>query len=106
MLESFVIKINKVVVIVRVHKIAVFLGEYKAGAYMQLRQHGIVRVADVEHLFGRIIQITALLVAQVGIGVPVAYDLARLSYADSTVVGSDNNPRLFLCQEFKQVEHW
>jgi hypothetical protein len=30
MLEGFIIKINKVIVVVRVYKIAVFLGKYKA----------------------------------------------------------------------------
>ena len=95
MLEGFVIKINKVVVIVRVHKIAVFLGEYKAGAYMQLRQHGIVRVADVEHFLRVEISITTLFVAQVGVGVTVADDLAWFFNADGTMIGCDNHTNLF-----------
>ena len=94
MLKGFVIKINKVVVIVWVNKIAVFLGKYKARAHMQLRQHGFVRVADVELLFGRLIQITALLVAQVGIGVPVADYLAWFFYTDGAVIGSDHYAHL------------
>jgi hypothetical protein len=55
MLEGLVIKINKVIVIVRVHKVAIAFGKNKAAAYMQLWQHGIVRVAYVEYLFGVIV---------------------------------------------------
>ena len=95
MLEGFVIKIHKVVVIVGVHKIAVAFGKYKAAAYMQLRQHGIVGVADVKYLLGVIIKVFALFVTQVGIGVAVADDLARVFYLDGTVVGCDDHPYLF-----------
>jgi len=49
MLKGFVIKINKMVVVIRVNKILVFLRKYETRAYVQLGQHSIVRVADVKY---------------------------------------------------------
>ena len=76
MLKSLVIKVNKMVVVVRVNKVLIVFGEHKARAYMQLWQHGIVRVTYVEHLFGIKVKVTPLFVTQVGIGITVSDDLA------------------------------
>ena len=104
MLEGLVIKINKVIVIVWVHKVAIAFGKNKAAAYMQFWQHGIVRVTNMEHLFSVIIKVFTLFIAQVGIGVAVADYFAWVFNTDGAMVGSDHNPHLFLGQEFQQIE--
>jgi len=70
---------------------------------MQLRQHGIMRVFDVEHFLWRKIKVAALFVTQVGVGVTVANDLAWFFYTDSAVICSDDDACLFLRQETKQI---
>jgi hypothetical protein len=75
-LEGLVIKVHKLVVVVGVHKVVINLGKYKAAAYVQFGQHGIVRVFYVEHILGIKIQIFPLFVTQVGVGIPIADDLA------------------------------
>jgi hypothetical protein len=104
MLESFIIEINKMVVVVWVYKVAVFLGKYKARAQVQFGQHGVVRIADVEYFLGIVIQVFTLFVTQVGIGIPIAYNFAWVFNTDSAMIGSDDHSYLFLRQKFKQVK--
>lgn len=96
MLKGFIIKINKMVVVIGVNKITVAFGKGKAGAYMQFWQHNIMRVTHMENLFGIKVKVFTLLVTQIGIGVTVADDLAGVFNPDGAVVGCDNYPYLFL----------
>jgi hypothetical protein len=52
------------------------------------------------------IQVFALFITQVGIGVTVAYNFAWIFYPDGAVVSSNNYSYLFLSQEFQQVKQW
>ena len=104
MLERLIIKIHKLVVVVGIYKVVINLGKYKATAYVQLGQHGIVRVFNVEYIFRVKIKVFALLVTQVGIGIPVAYNLAWGFNFDGTVVGTDYHANLFRGQKFQQLE--
>ena len=104
MLKCLVIEIYKVIIVVWIHKVTVAFSKYKAWAYMKLRQHYIMRVFDMEHIFRIKVQVLALFVSQVGISITIADDLAWIFNADGAVVRRQDNSCLFLGQEFKQVE--
>lgn len=90
MLERLVEIVDEMVVIIGIYEIRILARKNETGADMQLRQHGVVRIFYMEHVFGDEIEVLALFIAQIRIGVAVPDDLAGMLYADGTVVGGDD----------------
>jgi len=96
MLKRFIVEVYKVIIVIRIDKITIAFGKGKATAHMQLRQHRIVRVADMKNFLSIKVQVFALLVTQIGISVFITDNLAWVFNLNSTMIGSDNYLNLFL----------
>ena len=103
-LESAVEVIDKMVVIVWIDKISVFFRKDIAGTYMQLGQLGILRVFDMEYIFAYKVEVFALLVPEIGIGIAVPDNLAGAFDPDGAVVGGDDDPYFFLGKPFEGIQ--
>ena len=96
MLEGSIKVIHKLIVVVGVYKVVVVLGKNKSGAHMQFRQLCIMRVFDDKHIFGIVIKVFTLFVAEVGVCVSVAHNFTGFFNFYGAVIGGDNNAYIFL----------
>lgn len=100
MLERAIIVVDKVIVIIGVYKIIIILGEHKSRAHMKLRQLRIMWIFDNENFLTVVIEIFALLITEVRVGVSIADDFARPLHPNCAVVGRDDYTHATLCQPF------
>src|SRR5690606_22242255 len=104
MLKGLIVIIDKLVIVIRVNKIAVFLCKNETGADMQPGQHSILRVLDQEHILVYIIEVLTLFVPQIGVGITVSDYLTGMLDADGTMISGHNDPHVLLRKPFKCIK--
>ena len=103
MLEGVAIVADVVVVVVGIGEEVIACSKYIGSRYVGGRQHGFARLLDDEEVFRVVGQILAQLIAQVGVGVAVANNLDGIVGTYRTMIGSDDDAIVFLCQLAEQV---
>jgi len=86
-LKRVFVKINVVVIIVRVRKKLVLNGKHIRGRYVQFGKKQLLGSAHVHDLVALVAQVLTLLVTQVAVYVPIADDLERSLHPYGAVVG-------------------
>ena len=97
MLEGITVVRDVVIVVVRIGKERVACGKHVTRGEVWCWQQGFAWFFDGEQALVVVGQVLTEFIAQVGIGVPVTYDLYGLSTADAAVIGGDDDLIVFLC---------
>ena len=90
MLKGFIIIVYKLVVIILVNEITVFFGKNIIGADIYFWQLRLMWIFNQKDFFGIEIQVSALLVAQICICIPVANYLTWMFYPDGAMICGDD----------------
>ena len=105
MLERVLVVRHVVVVVVGVGEERAAGGEHVRRTDVRRRQLRLVRVLYHEHFLRLAAEVLAQLVAQISVGVAVAYYLHRLRSTYTAVVGGDDNLAVDLRECVEQVCH-
>ena len=106
MLERVLIVRHVVVVVVGICQEGVARSENVRRGEVGRRQLRIVRILDNKHFLRLAVKILAEFVAQVGVGIAVADYLYGLRSPDTSVVCSDDNGTVGLCESLKQLANY
>ena len=105
MLEGVFVVSDIIVVVVGICKEVVTCYEMVCGGDVRCWQMGSLWVCYDESVFGTAVEILAKFISQICIGVPVADNLYWFVASYGTVVGSNDDAIVCLCQCLKEFTH-
>src|SRR5690606_35655522 len=100
MLECAAVIVDKLIVITGIDEVIIVFCEDKGRAHMKFRQLCFVWIFDDENIPIYVIEVSALLVAQIRIRIPVADDFRWFFNTNSPMIGGHDDTNLALSEPF------
>lgn len=105
MLESVFVVSNIIVVVVWICKEVIACDEMVCGGNVWCWQVSPLRVSNDKSVFGTAVEVLAKFISQICVGISISDNFYRFVAPYGTMVGSNDDAIICLCQCFKELTH-